>query len=77
RYHPAFVVQTLLYIIFTIRSNWEEHARKVQSRVERSTTTGAPTTTDSITESYNLRNLNKFPNQLIVFIAFIVLKFES
>ncbi|MCI07565.1 MATE efflux family protein 7-like, partial [Trifolium medium] len=42
----AFVVQTLLYIIFTIRSNWEEHARKAQSRVERSTTTGAPTTTD-------------------------------
>ncbi|KAK2439614.1 protein DETOXIFICATION [Trifolium repens] len=38
---------TLLYIIFTILSNWEEHARKAQSRVERSTTTSAPTTTNS------------------------------
>ncbi|GAU12837.1 hypothetical protein TSUD_73240 [Trifolium subterraneum] len=45
----AFVVQTLLYITFTVRSNWEELARNAQSRVELSTTTttGAPTTTAS------------------------------
>jgi hypothetical protein len=34
-----------------------------------------PTLTE--TESYNLKNFNKFPNQFIVFIVFIMLKFES
>ncbi|XP_004503307.1 protein DETOXIFICATION 16-like [Cicer arietinum] len=44
----AFIVQILLYTIFTIRTNWEEEAGKAQSRVEQSTVTPATTLRDSI-----------------------------
>ncbi|AET05535.1 putative multi antimicrobial extrusion protein [Medicago truncatula] len=54
----AFIVQTSLYIIFTIRSNWEEEAKKAQSRVERSTTTPNTTTLrDSISPSQKLEQI--------------------
>ncbi|TKY61034.1 MATE efflux family protein 6 [Spatholobus suberectus] len=42
----AFIVQVLFYIVITFRTNWEEQARKAQSRVERSTI--SPTTRDSV-----------------------------
>ncbi|KAK7358169.1 hypothetical protein VNO77_00093 [Canavalia gladiata] len=35
----AFIVQVLFYIAITFRTNWEEEARKAQSRVECSTIT--------------------------------------
>ncbi|XP_027343746.1 protein DETOXIFICATION 16-like [Abrus precatorius] len=42
----AFIIQVSFYIIITFRTNWEEEARKAQSRVERSTM--SPTTRDNM-----------------------------
>ncbi|XP_061374555.1 protein DETOXIFICATION 16-like [Gastrolobium bilobum] len=44
----AFIVQVIFYIFFIIRTNWEEEARKAQSRVERSTISPTTTLRDSL-----------------------------
>ncbi|KAK7358168.1 hypothetical protein VNO77_00092 [Canavalia gladiata] len=44
----AFIVQVLFYMVITFQTNWEEEARKAQSRVERSTISSTTTIRDSL-----------------------------
>ncbi|KAK7251709.1 hypothetical protein RIF29_35136 [Crotalaria pallida] len=44
----AFIVQVIFYVSITIRTNWEEEARKAQSRVEHSTISSIATLGDRL-----------------------------